>query len=157
MGAPSQQKLPLSARVTKLKSQILSDTGAMDYIREFDIRLEKEMYYAGEVLSGHVILDTVENFKLKECDKRAALVSLLLPISGYSFLLKNVLWAAGREIHQFSFRPGIRPLVFFPFLLYQKGLKQIPPPSLLPSFCPEKFDIEDRGKILEEKSIKCMI
>ncbi|XP_042908083.1 arrestin domain-containing protein 2 [Parasteatoda tepidariorum] len=37
----------------------------MDYIREFDIRLEKEMYYAGEVLSGHVILDTVENFKLK--------------------------------------------------------------------------------------------
>lgn len=38
---------------------------AMDYIREFDIRLEKEMYYAGETLSGHVILDTVENFKLK--------------------------------------------------------------------------------------------
>lgn len=37
----------------------------MDYIREFDIRLEKEMYYAGEILSGHVILDTVENFKLK--------------------------------------------------------------------------------------------
>jgi len=37
----------------------------MDYIREFDIRLEKEMYYAGEVLMGHVILDTVENFKLR--------------------------------------------------------------------------------------------
>ncbi|XP_013786475.2 arrestin domain-containing protein 4-like [Limulus polyphemus] len=37
----------------------------MDYIREFDIRLEKEMYYAGETLVGHVILDTVENFKLK--------------------------------------------------------------------------------------------
>lgn len=37
----------------------------MDYIREFDIRLEKEMYYAGELLSGVVILDTTENFKLR--------------------------------------------------------------------------------------------
>ncbi|ODM89666.1 Arrestin domain-containing protein 2 [Orchesella cincta] len=37
----------------------------MDYIREFDIRLEKEMYYAGELLSGVVILDTIENFKLR--------------------------------------------------------------------------------------------
>lgn len=37
----------------------------MDYIREFDIRLEREMFYAGEVLSGHVVLDTVENFKLR--------------------------------------------------------------------------------------------
>lgn len=40
----------------------------MDYIREFDIRLEKEMYYAGELLQGQVILNTVENFKLRgEC------------------------------------------------------------------------------------------
>jgi hypothetical protein len=38
---------------------------AMDYIREFDIRLEKEMYYAGETVYGVVILDTVENFKLR--------------------------------------------------------------------------------------------
>lgn len=37
----------------------------MDYIREFDIKLEKEMYYAGETLSGHVVLDTIENFKLR--------------------------------------------------------------------------------------------
>ena len=37
----------------------------MDYIRKFDIRLEKEMYYPGESLLGHVILHTVENFKLK--------------------------------------------------------------------------------------------
>lgn len=37
----------------------------MDYIREFDIRLEKEMYYAGECIVGHVLLNTVENFKLK--------------------------------------------------------------------------------------------
>lgn len=37
----------------------------MDYIREFDIRLEKEMYYAGETVYGVVILDTSENFKLR--------------------------------------------------------------------------------------------
>jgi hypothetical protein len=37
----------------------------MDYIREFDIRLDREMYYAGETLAGHVVLDTVENFKLR--------------------------------------------------------------------------------------------
>lgn len=37
----------------------------MDYIREFDIRLDREMYYAGEILKGHVILNTVENFKLR--------------------------------------------------------------------------------------------
>ncbi|KAH9423468.1 hypothetical protein DERP_003747 [Dermatophagoides pteronyssinus] len=37
----------------------------MDYIRQFDIRLEKEMYYPGECLTGHVILNTLENFKLK--------------------------------------------------------------------------------------------
>ena len=39
--------------------------GPMDYIREFDIRLEKEMYYAGETVYGVVILDTLENFKLR--------------------------------------------------------------------------------------------
>ncbi|XP_044743797.1 arrestin domain-containing protein 3-like [Chrysoperla carnea] len=37
----------------------------MDYIREFDIKLDKEYYYAGEALNGTVILDTVENFKLR--------------------------------------------------------------------------------------------
>uniref|UniRef100_A0A8D8QV53 Arrestin domain-containing protein 3 n=1 Tax=Cacopsylla melanoneura TaxID=428564 RepID=A0A8D8QV53_9HEMI len=37
----------------------------MDYIRDFDIKLDKEMYYAGETLGGHVILDTTENFKLR--------------------------------------------------------------------------------------------
>lgn len=37
----------------------------MDYIREFDIRLDREMYYAGEVVAGHVFLETTENFKLK--------------------------------------------------------------------------------------------
>lgn len=37
----------------------------MDYIREFDIRLDKEHYYAGEIINGLVVLDTVENFKLR--------------------------------------------------------------------------------------------
>lgn len=37
----------------------------MDYIREFDIRLEKEHYYAGETINGVVFLDTIENFKLR--------------------------------------------------------------------------------------------
>ncbi|XP_055638835.1 arrestin domain-containing protein 3-like [Toxorhynchites rutilus septentrionalis] len=37
----------------------------MDYIKELDIRLDKEYYYAGEVLSGKVIMHTTENFKLK--------------------------------------------------------------------------------------------
>lgn len=37
----------------------------MDYIREFDIQLDKEYYYAGETVSGNVILDTIENFKLR--------------------------------------------------------------------------------------------
>lgn len=37
----------------------------MDYIREFDIQLDKEYYYAGETITGNVILDTIENFKLR--------------------------------------------------------------------------------------------
>lgn len=37
----------------------------MDYIREFDIKLDKEHYYAGEVINGTVFLDTIENFKLR--------------------------------------------------------------------------------------------
>lgn len=37
----------------------------MDYIKEFDIKLDKEYYYAGETLHGTVFLDTIENFKLR--------------------------------------------------------------------------------------------
>lgn len=37
----------------------------MDYIKELDIILDKEYYYAGEIISGKVKLDTLENFKLK--------------------------------------------------------------------------------------------
>lgn len=37
----------------------------MDYIREFDIQLDKEFYYAGETINGNIILDTIENFKLR--------------------------------------------------------------------------------------------
>ncbi|VEN55033.1 unnamed protein product [Callosobruchus maculatus] len=37
----------------------------MDYIREFDIQLEREYYYPGETIKGNVVLDTIENFKLR--------------------------------------------------------------------------------------------
>lgn len=37
----------------------------MDHISEFDIRLEKEAYYAGETILGNVVLHTTENFKLR--------------------------------------------------------------------------------------------
>jgi hypothetical protein len=37
----------------------------MDNISEFDIKLEKDIYYAGEIIRGHVILHTTENFKLR--------------------------------------------------------------------------------------------
>lgn len=37
----------------------------MDYIREFDIKLDKEYYYPGEIVNGTIILDTIENFKLR--------------------------------------------------------------------------------------------
>ena len=37
----------------------------MDYINEFDIHLDKEYFYAGELLTGYVLLKTSENFKLK--------------------------------------------------------------------------------------------
>lgn len=37
----------------------------MDHISEFDIKLEKEAYYAGETIHGFIILHTTENFKLK--------------------------------------------------------------------------------------------
>lgn len=57
----------------------------MDYIREFDIRLQKEMYYAGETVYGVVILDTVENFKLR------GLIQLLTPSSlAFRWLARNV-------------------------------------------------------------------
>ncbi|KJH48238.1 arrestin domain protein [Dictyocaulus viviparus] len=37
----------------------------MDYISSFDIRLDKEIYYAGERLSGNVLLENTENIKIK--------------------------------------------------------------------------------------------
>ena len=37
----------------------------MDYVQKFDIELDKEIYYAGEIISGRVIVDTLENIKVK--------------------------------------------------------------------------------------------
>ncbi|KAK6734515.1 hypothetical protein RB195_017980 [Necator americanus] len=37
----------------------------MDYISSFDIRLPKEIYYAGEKITGTVLLENTENIKIK--------------------------------------------------------------------------------------------
>ncbi|KAL4236706.1 hypothetical protein ACF0H5_005090 [Mactra antiquata] len=37
----------------------------MDYVQTFDIELDKEIYYAGEVITGKVIVITTENIKVK--------------------------------------------------------------------------------------------
>ena len=37
----------------------------MDYIRKFDIELEKEYYYAGEKLKGCVVIENTENLKIR--------------------------------------------------------------------------------------------
>ncbi|VDL64239.1 unnamed protein product [Nippostrongylus brasiliensis] len=37
----------------------------MDYITSFDIRLAKEIFYAGERISGSVLLENCENIKIK--------------------------------------------------------------------------------------------
>jgi hypothetical protein len=37
----------------------------MDYIRKFDIELEKQYYYAGEKLKGWVHVENTENIKVR--------------------------------------------------------------------------------------------
>ena len=37
----------------------------IDYIRKFDIELEKEHYYAGEKLKGWVVIENTENCKVR--------------------------------------------------------------------------------------------
>ena len=37
----------------------------MDYVQKFDIELDKEIYYAGEIISGRVSVITTENIKVK--------------------------------------------------------------------------------------------
>lgn len=53
------------SKSSRRTSSNANDLLAMDYIKELDIRLDKEYYYAGEVLSGKVMMHTTENFKLK--------------------------------------------------------------------------------------------
>ena len=43
----------------------------MDYVQKFDIELEKDVYYAGEVIKGKVVVVTVENIKVKGENKCA--------------------------------------------------------------------------------------
>ncbi len=37
----------------------------MDYIRRFDIVLERDHYYAGETIKGHIVVENVENMKVR--------------------------------------------------------------------------------------------
>jgi len=36
----------------------------MDFIRKYDIELEKEQYYAGETLRGWVVIENAENLRI---------------------------------------------------------------------------------------------
>ena len=42
----------------------------MDYVQKFDIELDKEIYYAGEIISGRVSVITTENIKVKGKSQR---------------------------------------------------------------------------------------
>jgi len=35
----------------------------MDYLKKFDIELDKDVYYAGEVLTGRIIVRVTENIR----------------------------------------------------------------------------------------------
>lgn len=37
----------------------------IDYIRKFDIELEKEHYYAGEILKGFIVIENTENIRVR--------------------------------------------------------------------------------------------
>ncbi len=37
----------------------------MDHIKKFDIELDKDYYYAGEVLKGCIVVENVENLKVR--------------------------------------------------------------------------------------------
>ena len=47
----------------------------MDYIRKYDIELEKEQYYAGEVLRGWVVIENAENLRITGALATSSLVS----------------------------------------------------------------------------------
>lgn len=37
----------------------------MDYIKKFDLELEKDVIYAGEKLTGQVVVENIENIKVQ--------------------------------------------------------------------------------------------
>ena len=43
----------------------------MDYLRKFDIELEKEYYYAGERIQGWIVVDATDNIKVKGTRRHA--------------------------------------------------------------------------------------
>jgi len=48
----------------------------MDYIRKYDIELEKEQYYAGEILRGWVVIENAENLRITGTSNRCCTNSL---------------------------------------------------------------------------------
>ncbi|CAD6196935.1 unnamed protein product [Caenorhabditis auriculariae] len=74
---PDPGLYPFRPSVTSYKSfsQLVSADGwmdlveeqrsGMDYIQSFDIRLNKDVYYAGETIAGSVLLENTENIKIK--------------------------------------------------------------------------------------------
>ncbi|VDN25844.1 unnamed protein product [Cylicostephanus goldi] len=63
----------------------------MDYISSFDIRLAKEIYYAGEKISGSVLLENIENIKIKgiTCSRHQSTIPSKVMVIGIRVLLRG--------------------------------------------------------------------
>ena len=61
----------------------------MDFIRKFDIELEKEYYYAGEKLKGWVVIENIENLKVRG-EWTSEVVRVALLIFSIRFLLSTL-------------------------------------------------------------------
>ncbi|CAP23657.2 Protein CBR-ARRD-6 [Caenorhabditis briggsae] len=55
----------MSSGPKKNENGVEEQTSGMDYISSFDIRLNKDVYYAGETISGSVLLENTENIKIR--------------------------------------------------------------------------------------------
>lgn len=91
----SRKEDPQKRTFSELHSRLLDwrrvrEPFQMDYISSFDIRLAKEIFYAGERISGSVLLENNENIKIKgPC-----------PFRGYAAPCR--LWLAGLDEAHFG-------------------------------------------------------
>ena len=67
----------------------------MDYIKRFDIELEKEYYYAGEKLCGHVVVENYENIKVRGQQK------LKVPLLYYCNILNIIYFCNISRVRQY--------------------------------------------------------